>query len=154
MYPDDIKKDCKRYSTGLPAGKGKVILESIQGQLSDGYWENSRPMEGYWKFFCVDASGDEAVICVANKSVSWQYGGGRLISNRFWGFSHRKMLEWFARRIYEIAKYEKDTWPEREFRPEKGNKGVSLCLGGSGNELTGDDVWSLRKALLDLAKAM
>lgn len=152
MWPTEIKKSCRRIKTGLPYRKGKMILDSVIGQLSDGLWENSPRMERYWKFVCVDDDGNgNAILCVSNRySVASPYQG-RPIANGFWGRTSGEILLWFAEKIRQVAKEEEKDWEQDEFRIARGNKGISKYLG---QYLTGDDVWSLRKALIEYAKSV
>lgn len=151
MWPTEIKQNCRRIETGLPLKRGRAILESVIGQLSDGMWENSPRMERYWKFVCIDEGIDTAIICVSNKHLIYSLYKGGVIENAFLGKSDSEILLWFAEKIRQVAKEEEKWWPDEEFRIKEGNQGVSQCLG---QDLTGDDVWSLRKGLIRLAKTI
>lgn len=154
MWPSEIKKDCWRYPTGLSSLKGRILFDSLHGQLSDGMWENSSRMESFWRFYCVDECEGELQICISRQSAIWQYGQSKVLQNRIALLPHKKLLEWFARRIYDIAKYEEKAWPERGFRLEPGNRSISLCFSRTGDCLTGGDVWSIRKALMAYARSL
>ncbi|MCK9154792.1 MAG: hypothetical protein M0P12_01620 [Paludibacteraceae bacterium] len=39
----------RKIDTGLVGEVEYRVLSSVFGQLSDGYWENSRAMQKYWK---------------------------------------------------------------------------------------------------------
>ena len=137
--------------TGLPVGKGKAFLECIKGQLSDGYWENSSFMEGYWKYFCVEEIGGCVVLEISNRHVTCN--GYRLIPNRFRDKEWRWILRWFASKARDLAKAEAKDWPSDEFRATRGNKGVSKYFSHDGVQFTGHDVWLCIKMLEGLAKA-
>lgn len=51
-----------KVRTGLIGEFDKSILDSILGQLSDGYWENSKRMEKYWLNLGVELDNNEVVI--------------------------------------------------------------------------------------------
>ena len=154
MWPTEIKENCRRVPTGLACPKGKVLLSSIKGQLSDGLWENSPTMEGYWKFFCIDDEGGDVTICISKAGHQWVYGHSKIVQNKFCSMTDKQILERFASWIWRVAREEAADWPSSGFKLEKGNEAVSEYLGGSGNELTGGDIWSLRKQLLAQAKGL
>ena len=80
--------------TGLFDEKDYKILESVMGQLSDGIWENSRPMEKYWRNISIkkDVSTNEVIIdftlCI------------------FYGKTDYEIKKWFATKIKQIIKQE------------------------------------------------
>ena len=55
-----------KVDTGLKGQFDKSILDSILGQLSDGYWENSSRMEKYWKNLDVELENDKVMIVAPN----------------------------------------------------------------------------------------
>ena len=108
MWSSEIRKNCRKIPTGLPCPKGEVLLGSIQGQLSDGKWENSPMMEGYWKFLDIDDEGGDVSILISNVGHIWQYGYTRVIPNRFIGMSDAQILKRFADWIRQVAKDEEE----------------------------------------------
>ena len=126
--------------TGVTDPLHGEILRSIEGQLSDGYWENSIAMEKYWKNENVifDDEKNEFVIAVPKKSGEWKmepyrysYREQRMLKrNKWYGnpfheMSDEKILSWFATKIKQLVKAEeKDNYgygtnwwnenPERE----------------------------------------
>lgn len=155
MRPEDIYRDCKKIDTGLPLPKGGILLDGVKGQLSDGMWENSPRMEGYWKFFCVGKSNyGSAEIAISNSAAIWTPYYGKVTHNSFYGKTPREILEWFARKIYEVCKAEEVDWPQSGFKLKKGNDCPSAYLGGHPHALTGNDIWELRRKLLAVAKTL
>lgn len=110
MYSDEIKKYCRTIDTGL---KGKInasILESVEGQLSDGMWENSPRMEGYWLFFCVGMEDNKVVLHISKQYAEYRWNRNKY--NAFSDMSDYQIKEWFANKIKQIIKQEqKDAWP-------------------------------------------
>lgn len=151
MWKTELLKNCRRIDTGLTAPKGTALIDSILGQLSDGYWENSPKMNSYWLFIeCEPNINGTVDICVSQESG--QMYCGRYICNKGKWLSPAKLLKWFADKIYTIAKAEEKDWKESDFKLEKGNTGISQYLGNSENELTGNDVWELRRVLSKMSK--
>lgn len=149
MWTAEIKKDCREIPTGLPAGIGVRFLEGIKGQLSDGYWENSPFMEGYWKFFGVEERDGEVLLLVSNKPVIWGYGYHT--PNRFGSKDWRWILKWLADKAAILAREEaKSEYNRNGFKAEKGNKAMSLYWGY--HNLTGNDVWLCVQTLKGMAK--
>lgn len=109
MYSDEIKKNCRTIHTGLKGRRMLAVLESVEGQLSDGIWENSPRMEGYWLFDCVGLEGDEVCIYISNKYAEYRFD--RVKRNLFMDMSDREVIQWFAKKIKQIVKQEiDDNW--------------------------------------------
>ena len=53
----------RTIKTGL-SKKYKDMLDAVIGQMSDGYWENTPMMRGYWKFVTTGTSGNEVTLVV------------------------------------------------------------------------------------------
>ena len=62
--------------TGL-SKKYKDMLDAVIGQMSDGYWENTPMMRGYWEFVTTGTSGDEQTV--------YHAGGGHEIHRGVFG---------------------------------------------------------------------
>ena len=107
--------------TGVTDPLHGEILLSIEGQLSDGYWENSIAMEKYWKNENVifDDEKNEFVIAVPEKSGEWKmepyrysYREQRMLKRNKWydnpfhKMSDEKILNWFATKIKQLVKAE------------------------------------------------
>lgn len=108
MYSDKIKRNCKKVHTGLKGSTNLTIIQSVEGQLSDGMWENSPAMEGYWLFECAGLENDEVVLYISNEIYDmwcqkWKY-------NKFAGKSETWIKEWFANKIKQIIKQEIVDW--------------------------------------------
>lgn len=89
--------------TGL-SKKYKDMLDAVIGQMSDGYWENSPMMRGYWKFVNIGTSGDEATLNVAETSGALD--GDRRVENRFYGMPDDAVKKFFADKIKFLIKEE------------------------------------------------
>lgn len=89
--------------TGL-SKKYKDMLEAVIGQMSDGYWENTPMMRGYWKFCDIGIAGDEVTIEV--DEISGARDGDRHIDNRFYGMSDDAVKKFFADKIKFLIKEE------------------------------------------------
>lgn len=154
MWDSEIKKNCVTVKTGITQQEGRIVLESVRGQLSDGIWENSPRMEGFWRFFCIDVDeAGEVCIYISREPRIWEkrYPGYKMIPNRFHGESDAWILNWFANKLAEIARIEAKDWAGSSFRMTKGNAAISRYLGDLHVLITGDTVWQLRKKLLEKA---
>lgn len=89
--------------TGL-SKKYKDMLDAVIGQMSDGYWENTPMMRGYWKFVTTGTSGDEMTLNV--DTLSGTRDGDRHIDNRFYGMSDDDIKKFFADKIKFLIKEE------------------------------------------------
>lgn len=109
MYPNEIKKNCRKIHTGLKGQINLSIIESVEGQLSDGMWENSFAMRCYWLFECCALENDEVVIYV---SKSWtEIDFNKYRSNKLLDMSDVEIKTWFAKKIKQIVKQEEKDWP-------------------------------------------
>lgn len=82
----------------------KDMLSSVIGQMSDGYWENTPMMRGYWEFVKTGTSGNEVTLNV--DEVGWTLDGDRHIENRFYGMSDDAVKKFFADKIKFLIKEE------------------------------------------------
>lgn len=89
--------------TGL-SKKYKDMLDAVIGQMSDGYWENTPMMRGYWKFVTTGTSGDEVTLEV--DEMSGARDGDRRLDNRFYGMSDDAVKKFFADKIKFLIKEE------------------------------------------------
>lgn len=89
--------------TGL-GSRYKDMLDAVIGQMSDGYWENTPMMRGYWKFVTTGTSGNEVTLNV--DAVSGARDGDRHIDNRFYGMSDDAVKKFFADKIKFLIKEE------------------------------------------------
>ena len=46
----------------------KDMIAAVIGQMSDGYWENTPRMKGYWVFADADTQGDECVLEISPRT--------------------------------------------------------------------------------------
>lgn len=82
----------------------KDMLDAVIGQMSDGYWENTPMMRGYWKFVTTGTSGNEVTLNV--DEASWTLDGDLRIENRFYGMSDDAVKKFFADKIKFLIKEE------------------------------------------------
>ena len=89
--------------TGL-GPRYKDMLDAVIGQMSDGYWENTPMMKGYWKFVTTGTSGNEVTLNV--DEVSGTRDGDGRVYNRFYGMSDEAVKKFFADKIKFLIKEE------------------------------------------------
>ena len=115
-------KEFRVIHTGLYGNLAYEILRSIEGQLSDGRWENSPRMEGYWKNeqVVLNSEEDPEILIIVNSNAwewkkvqyRWSYREGRMLyrnkwfGNHFSGMNDSKVLNWFADKIKSMVTYE------------------------------------------------
>jgi hypothetical protein len=115
-------KEFRVIHTGLYGNLAYEILRSIEGQLSDGRWENSPRMEGYWKNeqVVLNSEEDPEILIIVNSNAwewkkvqyRWSYREGRMLyrnkwfGNPFSGMNDSKVLNWFADKIKSMVTYE------------------------------------------------
>lgn len=86
--------------TGLPK-RFKDMLAAVIGQMSDGYWENTPMMRGYWPFVDAAVQGDEAVLEVSN-----DFSNREFVRNRFHDMTDDAIRKFFAEKIKFLVKEE------------------------------------------------
>lgn len=79
-----------------------LFQQELKGQLSDGYWENSRPFD-HWKPWCS-----------ATVRVGRRVGRNFHVAKDNYAFDNRDLLDWVGDRMLTIA------------RKASGNKDYSL----------------------------
>lgn len=87
--------------TGLPK-RFKDMLAAVIGQMSDGYWDGSPMMRGYWPFVDATVQGDEVVLEVSGDSYSFHHDA----DNRFRNMTDDDIKKFFAEKIKFLVKYE------------------------------------------------
>ena len=111
MYSDEIKRSCRKIRTGLTGQRNLSILRSVEGQLSDGMWEESARMEGYWLFEYVGSENDEVIIYVSNALGEMRFD--RFKYNAFRNMDDEQIRQWFGKKIKQIIKQEiADNWED------------------------------------------
>lgn len=99
LKKESLKEDSeKRIVKGLSGEKNKEILDSVIGQISDGIWENSPGMSGYWLPVTISNNGD---ILIDNESEIRD--GERWIKNRYYDMSDDEVRRFFANKIKQIS---------------------------------------------------
>ena len=93
--------------THLYSKEAYDIFDSLMGQISDGYWENSDRMQKYWNFakICHGLNG-EVVIEVESDGYTWDKWSYRMTVNPYYHMSDNKIREFFANKMKTIAKVE------------------------------------------------
>ena len=100
--------------------KGQInynILSSVDGQLSDGIWEDSRAMEKYWKYtkFVLNEN-NEVVLYIGSCAGGYGEGGFRDKDEKW-------IKRWFANKIKQVVKIEcEDHNEEFKFNDKNENK--------------------------------
>jgi hypothetical protein len=111
--------ECRVIPTGLVGDINKDILNSVIGQMSDGMWENSPGMAGYWTFADIDDNNNILV----NKAYG-NYMGTRL-NNPYVGMSEEDVKNFFANKIKAIAQqylHDQNINPYREWNSSNTEK--------------------------------
>lgn len=83
--------------TGLTGNKGHDLLAGVIGQMSDGMWENSPGMIGYW--YPIRVQGTQLLI---DPYSNFKYFG-RYIDNKYYNMSDDEVRKFFANKIKAIA---------------------------------------------------
>jgi hypothetical protein len=134
----DKFKEFRAIHTGIYGQCAYDILRSIEGQLSDGRWENSPRMEGYWKneYILFDSEENPEIVIIVNKNASeynkipdwYDYKNNimhyryKWVANPFAKMTEEKILCWFADKIRQMVNYEmkdndgKNWWTKQEER--------------------------------------
>jgi len=86
--------------TGLTDRNAYDVLSSVEGQLSDGIWENSPGMDRFWQHMSVDYEGSEVVA----KFDTSDYSSG------FRGKDELQIKKWLANKVKQIVKEEGLDW--------------------------------------------
>lgn len=96
--------------TKLYTKASREIAESVFGQLSDGWGENSNSYDKYWRFADVKTASDgETVIEIDGENeIIEHYGWGRMrvTPNGFKDMSDAEVLAWLAKMAKKTARME------------------------------------------------
>ena len=103
--------DIREIDTGLTHKIDYIILGDVQGQLSDGIWENSPAMNKYWKHLDTEFKDGKVFIVVNNIGhLEDVYRGTkrdfRFLESPFRHMSDDEIKKWVANKIKQIAKHE------------------------------------------------
>lgn len=147
---ESLKEDASEkriVSTGLSGIKNEEILDSVIGQMSDGIWENSPGMEGYW----MPVNIDNCDILVDNnqfiKYGTDRYGASKYIDNKYYRKSDGEVRRFFANKIKQITQEylnDNNLNPYSDWRPD--NDEVCDYL-DRGSGVTVGDAYKAYKAL-------
>lgn len=93
------KNNCRRVNTGLEnTDTNKTILSSVIGQMSDGIWENSNRVIGYWVFAHTEAESTD--ILISRQYMDDYYN----VLNPYRNMTDEKVRKYFANKIKQIVK--------------------------------------------------
>lgn len=97
-----MDQEYRIIDTGLQGPIQKDILDSVLGQISDGYWENSPRMDMYWRNIDTELQGDKVVFSIKPHTFPW------------YAMSDDQIKQWFAKKIKFLIKEEfgksRDVW--------------------------------------------
>ena len=80
------------------------MIDAVLGQLSDGYWENSKAAEKYWKN--IDLRGDTLIVDLEKlKYASWSDAWNKEF-NEIWQ-NPKAIKNWFARKAQIVHNLDK-----------------------------------------------
>lgn len=97
----------RKIKTNLEAtNKNYEILDSVLGQMSDGIWENSPVVEGYWRFATIEKSDDNKIVIAVSTIYGTNYHDNKCLKNRFVDMTDDKVKAYFANKIKQIVKME------------------------------------------------
>lgn len=71
-HNEDLAKNGKTLATPLDDDASYDVLLSVQGQLSDGIWENSPSMESYWRMCRPFKADDGKVYLKTSKQMQYR----------------------------------------------------------------------------------
>lgn len=86
--------------------KNMDIFESVLGQISDGIWENSRGMDGYWMNTEITTYEGYIAIRVSKLKYFHMHVGfnkWRTVANRYCDKTSVQIVEFFKTKIKQIA---------------------------------------------------
>lgn len=136
------KDEARVVSTGLSGEINNDILRSVIGQMSDGIWENSPGMEGYW--MGADIDSDCNIVVDNNMYIkSWK----DYIKNPYYNMTDDAIRRYFANKIkYICQEYLNDNNlnPYKEWKPDSDKECDYL---GHGRNISIADAYAAYKAL-------
>jgi hypothetical protein len=88
--------------------KFKDMIDSVFGQMSDGYWENSPRMRGYWKFAHPILKDNKIYLEIDNANSN--HDDGRAVYNLWDGMSDARVKQFLADKIKFLVKEEGLKW--------------------------------------------
>ena len=102
----------RRIDTRMYGQRAFDILDSLHGQMSDGYWEN-RNYNRYWLNFDVRRDADDRVYFEVSAGPD-RFWGGRTMKNPFAGMDAARFKSWLAGRLRKMISVEAEhrKWPD------------------------------------------
>lgn len=141
----------RRINTDMYGQRAFDILDSLHGQMSDGYWENKN-YDKYWLNFNVRRDADDRVYFEVSDSPD-SFWGGRIMKNPFAGMDAAKFKSWLAGRLRKIigveANYKK--WPDGWW--SRTNTGLESQYLDKKLDVTVADVYRVYDELTDKTRA-
>lgn len=126
----------RKIKTNLEAtNKNYEILDSVLGQMSDGIWENSPVVEGYWRFATIEKSDDNKIVIAVSTIYGTNYHDNKCLKNRFADMTDDKVKVYFANKIKQIVKMEESILKEfynntsKDLSWRKDNQQKCGCMG-------------------------
>lgn len=122
--------DTRKVDLGLDA-KYKDMIDAVFGQMSDGWWENTPAMQGYWRFAIPQVENGKVLLDIDKISqVRTENPDGRSASNRWLGMDDSKVRQFLADKIKFLVKGEGLKW-------DRGNEQETEYL-------SGDDTYTVK----------
>lgn len=110
LVPAESKTEAENthlVDLGLDA-KFKDMIDAVFGQMSDGYWENSPRMRGYWKFATPILKDNKIYLEIDNDR--WRDCAARTVYNLWDGMSDARVKQFLADKIKFLVKEEGLKW--------------------------------------------
>ena len=101
-------EDRRIVYTGIEAtAENYDMFRSVMGQMSDGIWENSEYMNGYWATADVEIEDDEIIIEIDKERYTYEreyhYRWGtyymKARENHWWGMTDIAVVRFFKNKI-------------------------------------------------------
>lgn len=144
-----MNKIIRTIKTGMYGQRAFDVLDALQGQMSDGLWENSPAYDKYWRNFDADREYDGEVVVKVNAApFSSVYDGGK--ANPFHGMPDAEVLKFLARKLKAVVKAEAEDEGWADGWWSRGNKDKSQSVHYLDRDLdvTVADVYAVYDALL------
>ena len=135
---------------GIDGQKGLIFVQSIFGQLSDGLWENSPRMEGYWRFAEAKSLDGETCLEISDEELDWPRGYTRPVINKLIWMTDQEIVGWLVEKAKKIIAEERKDWGDPlELKP-----GSPVRLRYFHNPITCGDAWLYIHTLAAVAKGV
>lgn len=139
----------RTIKTGMYGQRAFDILDALQGQMSDGLWENSPAYDKYWRNFDAAREYDgEVAVKVNTAPFSSEYNGRQ--ANPFYGMPDAEVLKFLARKLKAVVKSEAkdEDWADGWWSRGNKDKTQSVHYLDRDLDVTVADVYAVYDALL------